>query len=60
MWNRLKARWWIIRRHGDSLNRRAAVERYLWDVVGGKHPPVDKEKARELALKLGIPTEYRK
>ena len=54
--SRLKARWWIIRNHGDSLNRRVSVERYLWGVVEGKNPPIDADKARELALKLGVPS----
>ena len=59
MWRRWKSRWWIFKHSGDALNRRVKVERYLWDAVGGKQPLPDKEKCREMALTLGIPTEYR-
>lgn len=52
---RLRARWWLWRHSGDALQRRVSVERYLWQVVEGKKPPVDADKARELAIKLGVP-----
>ena len=55
---RLKARWWLWRNLADELNRRAKVERYLWDVFQGKQPPVDPGKAKELALMLGRPTSF--
>jgi hypothetical protein len=59
-WQRIRARWWIIRHHGDSINRRAVVEKYLFDACKGTEPLPDKEKCRELALKLGVPTNWDK
>jgi hypothetical protein len=53
---RLKARWWILRNHGKSLNRRAVVEQFLWDCFHGKRPLPDKEACKHLALHLGVPT----
>ena len=55
MLQRLRMRWYLIRHHGKSLQRRVAVERYLWDAVAGAKPLPDKEKCRELAIKLGVP-----
>lgn len=53
----LKARWWLLRNHGKSLQKRVAVERYLYNCVEGKNPLPDKDKCRELANKLGMPPE---
>lgn len=56
---RMRARWRLIRNHGDELNRRVTVENYLWACVAGKKPLPDKDKCQELAVKLGVPTQYR-
>lgn len=42
-----------------ALNRRAEVEQYLWDCVHGKKPLPDQEQCRQMALKLGVPDDYR-
>lgn len=59
MIKRLRARWWIIRHHGDSLNRRVKVENYLLSAAAGKRPLPDAQKCRELAYQLGVPTRER-
>ncbi len=41
-----------------ELNRRAAVEQEIWHCVTGKQPMPDKEKLRDWALRLGVPTEF--
>lgn len=41
----------------DMLNRRFTVEQVLFDVAAGKRPPLTPDECRELALKLGIPSE---
>lgn len=43
-----------------DLNRRANVERAMFDCIAGKKPMPDKEMLKEWALKLGVPDEYRK
>lgn len=53
--NRLRARWRLIRNHGDHLNRRVAVENELLAIAAGQKPLPDSEKCRQLAYKLGIP-----
>lgn len=44
----------------DILNRRAEVESYLFDCANEKRPLPDKEQCRLLALKLGVPSKWRK
>ena len=58
MWKRIKARWWLLTHHGDSINRRVVVEKYLYDAYQGKKPLPDKEKCKELAVKLGVPSKW--
>lgn len=41
----------------DMLNRRVTVEQVLFDVAAGKRPPLTPDECRELALKLGIPSD---
>jgi len=59
-WQRIRARWWIIRHHGDSINRRVEVENYLLKAYKGQKPLPDKAMCRELAVKLGVPTDWQK
>ncbi len=55
---RLKARWWNLRNNGKSLNRRVAVENYLWDIFQKKRPTsISREEAKALALHLGVPQD---
>lgn len=56
--HRLRARWRIIRYHGDTLNRSAEVENVLFAVAAGKRPLLTKEECRELAFKLGVPSHF--
>lgn len=56
---RLQARWRLIRNHGDELNRRVTVENYLWACHAGKKLLPDRDKCRELAIKLGVPTKVK-
>ena len=56
-WRRIKNRWWLLTHASKALNRRAVVERYLWNAAAGKQPLPDADKCRELALKLGMPDE---
>lgn len=56
---RLRARWIIWRGTNDSLNRRAAVEQYLFNAAAGKSPLPDANKCRELAIRLGVPSEFK-
>lgn len=44
---------------GAFLNRRAAVEQTLLNCAAGRQPLPTAESCRELALKLGVPEEYR-
>lgn len=53
---RLRARWRIVRHHGDELNRRVDVENVLLAVAKGKRPPLSPEECLALAYKLGIPS----
>ncbi len=41
----------------DMLNRRVTVEQVLFDVAAGKRLPLTPDECRELALKLGIPSD---
>jgi hypothetical protein len=52
---RMRARWRIIRNHGDELNRRVTVENVLLAVAAGKRPMLTQEECRQLAYKLGMP-----
>lgn len=58
MWTRLRARLWIIMHHNDSLTRRVVVENYLLKASDGRKPLPDADKCRELAIKLGVPTDW--
>lgn len=58
--------WWKIRREArgrldalgpDALSRRVSVENYLMNCYAGKNPLPDKEKCRQLAIKLGTPSK---
>ena len=42
---------------GSMINRRVTVESQLWDMYQGKKELPDREKCREMALKLGVPNE---
>jgi hypothetical protein len=44
---------------GAFLNRRAGVEQTLLNCAAGRQPLPTAESCRELALKLGVPDEYR-
>lgn len=62
LWRRLErfvGRWRWMRAYEISLNRRAEVEQELWDCSHGKRPLPDAGKCRELALRLGVPDEWR-
>lgn len=43
----------------DMLNRRNYVESALWRAAGTK-TPIEPGQARELAIRLGVPSEYQK
>ena len=60
MMQRLKARCWIIRNSGDAIKRRVRVENYLHKAAAGKEPLPNAQKCRELAVDLGVPTDWRK
>lgn len=55
---RLRVQWRLWRAAGDEAKRRNQVENFLWAAAAGKKPLPDAEKCRELARKLGIPSEY--
>lgn len=55
---RLRARWRLIRSHGQELNRRVDVENVLARVGAGKRGPLTADECRVLALKLGTPREH--
>jgi hypothetical protein len=57
----LKAIWCLrnLRNGYYELNRRAKVEQELWDAANGKAPLPDQEKCRDLAVRLGVPDEFR-
>jgi hypothetical protein len=57
---RLRARWRIIRNHGDELNRRVTVENVLLEVADGKREMLTKGECRALAYRLGMPTQKSK
>lgn len=45
----------ILKHHPHEVNRRAAVEQQMWNVVNGKAPLPDIETIRSWATKLGVP-----
>ena len=47
------------RDYHNRLNRIADVESTLWLVVAGKRGPLTCDECRQLALKLGVPDEFR-
>ncbi|AUN95415.1 hypothetical protein [Pseudazoarcus pumilus] len=55
---RQRYRWQIVRHSGAELNRRVTVEAYLLDCAAGKRPLPDASKCRELALNLGVPSDF--
>jgi len=57
---RWKYRFLIFMDGDDAMNRRVSVEIYLLDCAAGKKPLPDAAKCRELALKLGTPTNWMK
>ena len=44
----------------DFMNRRVAVENVLWAVSAGKRGPIEAAEAKDLAIRLGVPTEHQK
>jgi hypothetical protein len=58
--DRLRARWRIVRDHGDELNRRVEVENVLLAVASGKREALTRDECRSLAYRLGVPTRYSK
>lgn len=46
------------RNYGDMLNRSVGIQNELFQMAAGKKPLPDREKCRELALKLGTLTHY--
>ncbi len=50
----------FMRDYELSLNKRASVEQELFDVANGSKPILTKEQCRKLALKLGVPDNWRK
>ena len=57
---RLRARVRRWRSLDADLNDRARVELRLWATVSGKKPAPDAEECRQMAIRLGVPAEYRK
>lgn len=57
-------RWrWVLvnfRNYPKELNRRVEVENELLMAASGKAPLPDREKCRELAMRLGVPDCWRK
>jgi hypothetical protein len=43
----------------NRLNRSVDVETALWSVASGKRGPLNPDECRQLALKLGVPDEFR-
>ena len=58
MLHRLKAKWWLLTHVTDSLSRRVKVENYLNKASLGQKPLPDEAKCRELAITLGVPTDW--
>ena len=58
MWNRLKAKWWLLTEVTDSYERRTYVEKRLRDCARGARPLPTAEECREWGNKLGIPTTF--
>lgn len=56
---RLRYRIAKFRSFGAEINRRAAVEAELFDMASGKKPLPTADDCRRLAIKLGVPDEYR-
>lgn len=47
------------RDYHNRLNRSVDVEIALWSVASGKRGPLTPDECRKLALKLGVPDEFR-
>lgn len=47
------------RDYHNRLNRSVDVENALWSVASGKRGPLTPDECRKLALKLGVPDEFR-
>lgn len=54
---RWKFRYLVFMGYADCLKRRVAVENYLWQAAAGQVPLPDEDKCKELAKKLGMPSE---
>lgn len=62
MWNRLRRivmRWVWMKQYEKSLNDRAEVEQILLDVSRGVRHMLTPKECRMLAMKLGVPKEWR-
>ena len=59
MIKRLPALFRRIRDYDKDINRRAAVEQELLEVAAGKRQPPSPERCKELALRLGVPDEFK-
>ena len=57
--HRLRYRVKHFKSYGAEINRRAAVEAELFDMAAGKKPLPGADDCRRLAIKLGVPDEYR-
>ena len=57
-WQRPKAWWWMTRHRGRSLNRRAAVEIEMWDIINGRREMVTVAELRVWAIHLGVPDNF--
>lgn len=49
-----------FRSYGKRLNRSVEVEQALLDVAARSRPALTPEECRDLAIKLGVPEEYRR
>lgn len=58
MITRIRARWRLIRSHGQELSRRVDIENELLRVAAGKRGLLSADECRVLALKLGTPKEH--
>ena len=56
---RFKALCRMWKNYGADMNRRVTVENRLWAAAAGSKPPPTADECRELAIKLGVPDEYR-
>lgn len=46
--------------YAARLNRAVQVEATLLDCANGKRPPLTPDECQQLAVKLGVPEEFRK